>query len=94
MLLYDDGRNIVIITVPGLVTFGRAYHAVLLLRFQLGFRHAVQGGRLDRVRRDHRLVARRGRGLEHRQTVRHADAGPADRRGRVAEPRVRLLAQG
>jgi len=66
-------------------------YALLLLRFQLGFRHAVRGGRLDR---DRRLVARRGRGLEHRQTVRHADAGPADRRGRVAEPRVRLLAQG
>jgi len=37
-------------------------------------------------------VARRG--LGHRQTVRHADAGPVDRRGRVAEPRVRLLAEG
>jgi len=54
----------------------------------------VQTGRLDRVHRGHRLVASRGRGLEHRQTVRHADANPADRRGRVAEPRVRLLAQG
>lgn len=38
-------------------------------------------------------VARRGRGMEHRQNVRHADAGPADRRSGVAEPRVRLLAQ-
>jgi len=68
------------------------YCAVLLLRFRL--RHAVQAGRLDRVHRGHRLVASRGRGLEHRQTVRHADANPADRRGRMAEPRVRLLAQG
>jgi len=39
-------------------------------------------------------VARRGRRLEHRQAVRHGDAGPADGRGRVGEPRVRLLAQG
>jgi len=38
-------------------------------------------------------VARRGRGMGHRQNVRHADAGPADRRSGVAEPRVRLLAQ-
>lgn len=39
-------------------------------------------------------MAPRGRRMEHRQTVRHADAGPADRRSGVAEPRVRLLAQG
>jgi len=47
--------------------------------------------RLGRVYCGHLQVARRG--LEHRQTVRHVDGGPVDRRGRVAEPCVRLLAQ-
>jgi len=59
-------------------------------------RHAAGYGRLGRHNTyfGPQPVARRGRGMEHRQTVRHADAGPVDRRSGVAEPRVRLLAQG
>jgi len=58
-------------------------------------RHAAGCDRLGRHNTyfGPRPVARRGRGMEHRQNIRHADAGPADRRGGVAEPRVRLLAQ-
>jgi len=65
------------------------YHIIAILTF----RHAVDSCcRLGRVYCGPLQVARRG--LEHRQTVRHADARPVDRRGRVAEPCVRLLAQG